>query len=1270
MQRTNPAVPRSHVSAMALVLLLCRAVPAGEPLFLADPAAQAMLSAHQDWGQLGLNTAVRPPQGQAQKLRIGDRQYDRGLGQHANGEIAVELGRRFARFEAEIGVHWQGGKTPASVVFQVFIDDEKRFESKVLGENDPPQKVSVSLEGAEEVRLVATDAGDGIHSDAANWVNARLLPGPEGRAVPEGPFIDIARFARVCSSNPNRMEGTRAGRTEEFPAADVFLGKELLPCAGGGFEVPAWPGRIGCIGLEWTELRFPRELILEPAEPERVKSADAIRVELWAGESAWQGKWVALDAAGQPAGNGWSWRVPAGAIPQGTQKVRWLFEEMGRPVPIRRISVRARGSSQEVRLRFESARPGAGGVARIEAYNGELLVKPGPTQPSVDWDRSRPLGLTVLATRPSRYQSERTVLRFQVGSPAPGGTGSSSARAPGTLAGKQPVPPDAEFGVAVEDVVAHGAVWVAHAGVFVTRDPPPVTLDEHLKKIAGRKTVLQRVRELPDQSLAQAIAKVHNPVQDLGPTMLSLACDNRKFVVEREGRVLFDLYERPDAPGPAGEFACVLAPHFGRAKPDEVRRHLDGQWLPLPVTTIRVEGIEYRQRTGVAPHPGPLPEGEGVGGWLPGWAVCVAEFTLENTQSQARQALLGLDLRTDVKKDLRPELRVVPGGVVAVAAGRLVAFVDTAGAGPMNVRAEAGAVTLSGSLGPDQSAQVRVLIPAWKLGADDFRTFQGKAEWAREVESYWRGILGRATQIELPDRLLTNVIRASQVHCLMAARNENRGQRIAAWIASDRYGPLESESQAVIRGMDLLGHQEFARRSLDYFVARYHPSGYITTGYTVVGTGWHLWTLADVYGRSRDRAWLGSVAPKVARACQWIDAQRQKTQGRDALGRELPESGLMPPGVVADWNRYAYRFFADALYYAGLSQAAGALAEVSHPDAARLLKQADDYRRDVLRAYHWTRARSPVVALADGTWVPADPAMLYCFGEVGRFFPGEDWNRTWAGDIEIGAHQLAANGVLDPASEEVGWILDHMEDVQFLMSGMGDYPGERSRADPIGLGGFSKVQPYYTRAIDLYAARDDVKPFVRAYFNAIPSLLSLENLSFWEHFRNQGAWNKTHETGWFLAQTRTMLVMERGDELWLAPLVTDQWLKPGMRISVHNAPTRFGPVGYTITSAVDRGWIDATIDPPGVARAAGRPPGVALAAGRPPGVALAAGQPVFPGSRLHPTPRRIVLRLRHPDGKPIKSVQVDGQPHRQFDRAKQCVYLEPGGKTIAVRVEY
>ena len=57
-----------------------------------------------------------------------------------------------------------------------------------------------------------------------------------------------------------------------------------------------------------------------------------------------------------------------------------------------------------------------------------------------------------------------------------------------------------------------------------------------------------------------------------------------------------------------------------------------------------------------------------------------------------------------------------------------------------------------------------------------------------------------------------------------------------------------------------------------------------------------------------------------------------------------------------------------------------------------------------------------------------------------------------------------------------------------------------------------------------------------------------------------------------------MLLTERGQELWLAPFVTDNWLKDGMVVAVANAPTRFGPAGYRITSHVNDGYIEAKIN--------------------------------------------------------------------------------------------
>jgi hypothetical protein len=729
------------------------------------------------------------------------------------------------------------------------------------------------------------------------------------------------------------------------------------------------------------------------------------------------------------------------------------------------------------------------------------------------------------------------------------------------------------------------------------------------------------------------MATVHNPIQDLGPMMISLACDSRKFVAEREGKLLFDTYGRFDDPERPIPTQWQLVPRFGSGKDLRYARRLTGTWLPMPTTTAVDGDLAYSECAYVAPMEDKAPAGSPV--WVRDRALGVMEFSVKNQGSQERRATLELTLSPGAGHTQKVSWEQTAQGIVARAGNRLLALLDVGQLGPAEIKVDAARVMISGLLPPGATAEGAAYVPAWQAAPADVAELLQAAPFRTRLTNYWKAVLEPAIKIELPDLLLTSVIRASQVHCLLAARNEQGGRRVSPWISSDRYGPLESEANSIVRGMGLMGHDEFARRSLDYFIARYNQAGYLTTGYTMVGTGEHLWTLGEHYQRVPDEAWLKAIAPQVARVGKWIVAQRAKTKRRDGHNQRVQEYGLFPPGVTADWNRYAYRFYNDAQYCAGLESAARLLATVQHPDAPALLDDARQYREDLVRAYRATQARSPVVPLEDGTWVPTDPALLDCPGRVEDFLPGEDGNRSWAYSVEIGAHHLAANRVLDPTAPDVGGMMDYLEESQFLRSGMGDYPEAKNRQDPYNLGGFAKVQPYYGRIAEVYAGRDDVKPFIRSYFNAIPSLLSRENLSFWEHFHNIGGWNKTHETGWFLCQSRIMLVAEQGDDLWLAPFATNAWLRDGQRIAVTGAPTSFGRIGYTIQSAVAQGRIVATIEP----------------------------------STRKP-PRRIVLRVRHPEGKPMQSVIVDGKPHRDFDPRKETVTLAPANTRMQVRVQY
>jgi hypothetical protein len=1186
--------------------------------YISDTLADGIV-ATLGWGNLGLNTAVKPATGPAAKLRIKDKQYAHGLGHHADGEILVDLDGQYKTFECDIGVQWQGGKSAASVVFQVFADDKKVFDSHVMRENDPPKKVCVSVEGADMLRLVATDAGDGITSDCADWADARLTVDPTAKQRAAQMAVDIAPFARVVTSDPKRMTGTAANRVQELPAEDVFLETDLEPAADGTYTVPVVDGQ-GCIGLRWHEMRALRSAELHWANPAATPPADTVQLQYWDGESPWQGQWKPLPAKLEQSADVWKWTIADKGQHARTVRVRWLFTNLKTPVVVKTLSAYSRTSWKTTNLNIELQRPIAGKQASVIVYNGTLSGAAGqPLVRACTWDLSKPLALNVCYSRPQPHKADRTVLQFEL--------------------------PEKTICVGVEDVLAQGCVYVPSAGLFVTGNPPKMTLNQYRQQMAGKKTVLEDVRQRPDRTLTDAMATVHNPIQNQGPTQISLACDNRKYIVERDGTIRFTAYDTPDGDYPMlvlpKEWWWIpsykpypqLVPQFGSGK-GQLSRHLDGGWLPKPTITVTENGIKYQQCTYVAPLDAKAPEG--CPNWYRQRAACVSEYTIQNTLLADAKASLNLTFsHSDGKTAVPMDFQQVKNGLLVVNGERVVALFDAGPSAPLSVSHKDHTVTVAGLLKGGASAQLVVYLPTWPLKPGEASVLTDIKHWCPQVEQYWNDVLADATQIDVPDPLLSNVIRASQVHCMVAARNQDHGRYVAPWIASMVYGPFESEAQSIIRGMDMCGQADFARRGLDYFLKGYNAQGYLSTGYTMVGTGEHLWTLAEHYQRTGDREWLKKSAPQMVRACQWIVRQLAKTKKLDARGQKLPEYGLMTPGVTADWGRFAYRVFNDAQYCHGLQAAAQALAEVGQTEAPAFLTEAKNYRDDLLRAYRWTTSRSPVVPLSNGDWVPNHPTLLDVFGNVEGFMPGEDYARIWAYNVEIGSHHLAANGLLDPLSDEVTEHLNYLEDHQFLRKGHQDYTEEQNHKDPFALGGFAKAQPYYARNAEVLAMRDDVKPFIRSYFNAMSSLLNQENLSFWEHFNNTGGWNKTHETGWFLCQTAILFATDRGDDLWLAPFVTNSWLKDGMTVAAGKIPTRFGSTSYRITSHVRDGYIEASVDSP----------------------------------KRNP-PKHIVLRIRHPEGKPMKSVTVDGKPHADFDPAGETVRLAPTAQPVQIRVNY
>ncbi len=105
-------------------------------------------------------------------LRLGGgKAYRKGIGTHAPSEIVCKLDAKYARFLAEVG----GAEEKGTVVFHVYGDGKLLFDSGVLNGLREVKAVDLPIAGVRVLRLVITDAGDGIVCDMANWAGARVL---------------------------------------------------------------------------------------------------------------------------------------------------------------------------------------------------------------------------------------------------------------------------------------------------------------------------------------------------------------------------------------------------------------------------------------------------------------------------------------------------------------------------------------------------------------------------------------------------------------------------------------------------------------------------------------------------------------------------------------------------------------------------------------------------------------------------------------------------------------------------------------------------------------------------------------------------------------------------------------------------------------------------------------------------------------------------------------------------------------------------------------
>ncbi|MCX5305168.1 sigma-70 family RNA polymerase sigma factor [Streptomyces sp. NBC_00160] len=111
---------------------------------------------------------------QRRGLEVGGRRFAHGITVNSRSSVEITLNRQCTSFSARAGVDGLSLFTDGSVRFSVYADGERVWQSAVLGHEDPPAAVQVSLAGRKTLRLVVEKAGPGSLPTLASWADAVL----------------------------------------------------------------------------------------------------------------------------------------------------------------------------------------------------------------------------------------------------------------------------------------------------------------------------------------------------------------------------------------------------------------------------------------------------------------------------------------------------------------------------------------------------------------------------------------------------------------------------------------------------------------------------------------------------------------------------------------------------------------------------------------------------------------------------------------------------------------------------------------------------------------------------------------------------------------------------------------------------------------------------------------------------------------------------------------------------------------------------------------
>ena len=156
------------------VLPLTASVVVAPPSGASNLGDLPWLSTTNGWGPVERNTSNgESDAGDGTPITINGVVYATGLGVHAESTVEYYTGKACETVTAKVGVDDEEG-ADGSVAFDIWADGTKVASTGVLTNAQPAQAISADVSGAQVIRLVVTDGGDGVTSDHGDWADTQL----------------------------------------------------------------------------------------------------------------------------------------------------------------------------------------------------------------------------------------------------------------------------------------------------------------------------------------------------------------------------------------------------------------------------------------------------------------------------------------------------------------------------------------------------------------------------------------------------------------------------------------------------------------------------------------------------------------------------------------------------------------------------------------------------------------------------------------------------------------------------------------------------------------------------------------------------------------------------------------------------------------------------------------------------------------------------------------------------------------------------------------